>query len=106
MFFIDNFERDVRQRLKERGTENKIYIKKRYQYEVFSKHTLSDEEINILFDMKKVIKISRNRAFDERIDAEVSISKNRKIKIIFQFDPIIQGKKHIGKVGIVTAFQI
>lgn len=106
MFFIDNLERDVRQRLKERGTENKIYLKKRYQYEIFSKHSLSDEEINLLFDMKKVTKISQNRAFDERIDVEVSINKNRKIRIIFQFDPVIQGKKYIGKVGIITAFRI
>lgn len=106
MFFIDNLERDVRQRLKERGTENKIYLKKRYQYEIFSKHALSDEEINLLFDMKKVTKISQNRAFDERIDVEVSINKNRKIRIIFQFDPVIQGKKYVGKVGIITAFLI
>ncbi len=106
MFFIDNFEHYVRQRLKELGTENKIYLKKRYQYEIFSKHSLSDEEIKLLFDMKKITKISQNRAFDERIDAEVSISKNRKIRIIFQFDPLIQGKKHSGKVGIVSAFRI
>ena len=103
---MNEFERQVRQRLKSIGMENKIYLKENPQYEIFQKHNLTDEEINLLFDMKKISRITANIAFDERINAEIDISKTKKIKIIFQFDPIIKGEKKVGKVGIITAFVI
>ena len=101
---MNEFEIEVRQKLKAYGQENKIYLKERYEHEIFHKHNIQDEEINLLFDMKKVAKISKNIAFEERINAEIDISKTKKIKIIFQFDPMVKGEKQIGKVGIITAF--
>lgn len=101
---MNEFERQVRQKLKAYGQENKIYLKERYEHEIFHKHNIQDEEINLLFDMKKVTKINKSIAFEERINAEIDISKTKKLKIIFQFDPLIKGQKLIGKVGIITAF--
>lgn len=101
---MNEFEREVRQKLKMYGQENKIYLKERYEHEIFHKHNIQDEEIRLLFNMKKVTKINKNIAFEERINAEIDISKTKKIKVIFQFDPIVKGEKQIGKVGIITAF--
>lgn len=101
---MNEFEREVRQKLKMYGQDNKIYLKERYEHEIFHKHNIQDEEISLLFDMKKVSKISKNIAFEERINAEIDISKTKKIKVIFQFEPMIKGEKQIGKVGIITAF--
>ena len=101
---MNEFEREVRQKLKAYGQENKVYLKERYEHEIFHKHNIQDEEINLLFDLKKVSKISRNIAFEERINAEIDISKTKRIRVIFQFDPILKGEKQIGKVGIITAF--
>ena len=56
--------------------------------------------------MKKIIEIYPNMAFEERIDAIINADKNKKIKIIFQFDPILNKEKLKSKVGIVTAFPI
>lgn len=106
VFIITPFEREIRQRLKEHSSEDKIYLKKNYLYEIFTRHTIRDDEVNYLFDMKKIITIYPNLAFSERIDAEINADKNRRIKIIFQFDPFVQGKKLTGKVGIITAFVI
>ena len=103
---MNEFERSVRQKLKAMGKENKLYLKEKYEYEIFQRHGIQDEEINLFFDMKKVTRITPNIAFDERIDAEINVSKTRKIKVIFQFDPIMKGQKQIGKVGIITAFSI
>ena len=103
---MNEFERSVRQKLKAMGVENKLYLKEKYEYEIFQRHGIEDEEINLLFDMKKITRITQNIAFDERIDAEIDVSKTRKIKVILQFDPIMKGQKQIGKVGIITAFSI
>lgn len=103
---MNEFERSVRKKLKEFGPANRIYLKKNYSYEIFGKHNLTDDEINVLFDMKKIIAIYHNLAFEERIDAEIQISKIKKIKVIFQFEPFVNGKKQEGKVGIITAFSL
>lgn len=103
---MNEFEREVRQKLKMYGQENKIYLKERYEHEIFHKHNIQDEEINLLFDLKKVMKISPHTSFDDRIQAEIDVTKIKKIKVIFQFDPIVKGQKLIGKVGIITAFSI
>lgn len=103
---MNEFERRIRQQLKRSGIESKVYLKERYEYEILHKHNPTDEEINLLFDMKKIMRITPNIAFDERIDAEIDVSKLKKIKVIFQFDPTIKGEKKIGKVGIITAFPI
>lgn len=71
---MNEFERQVRQKLRAYGQENKIYLKERYEHEIFHKHNIQDEEINLLFDMKKVTKISKSIAFEERINAEIDIS--------------------------------
>jgi len=103
---MDDFERQVRQRLKKLGFENKVYLKKNYDHEIFTKHDIGDDEINYLFDMKKIIKIyPDNLAFPgERIIADINASKNKKFSIIFQFDPNLNEKKLKGKVGIITAY--
>ena len=104
---MEEFERKIRQKLKASGPDNKIYLKKDYAYEIFSKHNIRDYEVDFLFDMKKIIKIYQNLAFpEERMDAEINARKNRKIKIIFMFDPIVKGKKLKDKVGIITVFSI
>lgn len=104
---MNAFEIGVRQKLRKLGPENKKYLKKNYKYEIFIKHNLQDYEVEYLFDMKKIEKIYPNLAFqDERIDAEVNISKEKKIKVIFQFDPIYKGKRLKDKVGIITAFTV
>lgn len=104
---INSFERNVREQLKQLNSEHKVYLKKNYAYEIFNKHAISDEEVDFLFDMKRVIQISPNIAFPhERIDAEINSGKNRKIKIIFTFDPVVKGEKLKGKVGIITAFSL
>ncbi len=81
-------------------------MKKNYQYELFERHNLSDEDINSIFDAKKILKLSVNVAFDDRIDAEVQIRKDEKIKVIFIFDPFVSSKKIEGKLGIITAFRL
>ncbi|KHO49683.1 MAG: hypothetical protein QT02_C0004G0066 [archaeon GW2011_AR9] len=106
MFNIDEFERVVRIRLKTYTPVDKIYLKKNYVYEIFDKHNLQDSEIDLLFDMKRIIRIYPNLAFNDRIDAEINIAKNRKIKVIFIFDPVINGKIIQRKMGIITAFLI
>ena len=104
---MQEFERKIRQKLKNIGPDNKIYLKKNYAYEIFSKHNVKDYEVDYLFDMKKIITISQNLAFpEERMDAEINARKNRKIKIIFMFDPIVKGKRLKDKIGIITAFTI
>lgn len=102
---MDVFERKVRVKLKGLTPDDKVYLKKNYAYEIFTKHHLSDDDINGLFDPKGIIRISPNVAFPEtRIDAEINVAKNKALKIIFLFDPVIQGKKLEGKIGIITAF--
>ena len=97
----------MRERLKKLSSEHKVYLKKNYAYELFNKHGIHDEEINFLFDPKKILRISPNLAFPhERIDAEINAGKKRTIKIIFVFDPMVEGKKLPDKVGIITAFTI
>ena len=92
--------------MKKLSSEDRLYLKKNYVYEIFTKHGINDAEVAFLFDTKKIIKISPNLAFPERINAEINAGKNRKIKVIFIFDPLVNGKKTLGKVGIVTAFAI
>lgn len=106
MFSINEFERTVRQQLKSVNPQDKLYLKERYEYEIFHRHGVSDDEIKMLFDMKKITRITPNFAFNERIDAEIDVSKMKRIKIVFQFDPWLKGKKQEGRVGIITAFQI
>jgi len=102
---MDEFERKVRQRLKELGPENKVFLKERYEHELFSKHGLEDQEINCLFDMKKLMRVYPDDAFPEtRIIGEINLSKKKKFEVIFMFDPILKGKVLKGKVGIVTAY--
>ena len=104
---MEEFEKKIRQKLKNIDPDNKIYLKKNYAYEIFSKHNVKDYEVDYLFEMEKIIVISQNLAFPEqRIDAEINAGKNRKIKIIFMLDPIVKGKKLKDKVGIITAFPI
>ena len=104
---MEEFERKIRQKLKSIGPDNKIYLKDNYAYEIFSKHNVKDYEVDYLFDMKKIIAISQNLAFpEERMDAEINAGKNRKLKIIFMFDPMYKRKKLKDKVGIITAFPI
>ena len=67
---------------------------------------MTDEDINALFDHRKIMKLYKNVAFEERIDAEVQIRKNDKIKIIFVFDPLVSNRKIEGTIGIVTAFRL
>ncbi len=87
--------------------DNRIYLKKNYHHEIFERHGVTEQEIDFLFDKKKRIKITQNTAFhEERIDAEINAGKGRKIKIIFMFDPTVQGKEQKGKVGIITAFTL
>ncbi len=103
---MDSFEREVRRKLKSLSSVDKIYLKKNYQYEVFGKHNLSDEEINLIFDPQHLISISPNLSSPDRIDVLVQTQKQRRLKIIIQFDPIIGDKQHQSKVGIITAFFI
>ena len=104
---MEEFERKIRQKLKSIGPDNKVYLKDNYAYEIFSKHNVKDYEVDYLFDMKKIIKIYQNLAFpEERMDAEINAGKNRKIKIIFMFDPLVKGKRLKNKIGIITAFTI
>jgi len=104
---MEEFERKIRQKLKSIGTDNQIYLKEDYAYVIFSKHKVKEYEVDYLFDMKKIIAITPNLAFpEERMDAEINAGKNRKLKIIFMFDPVFKGKKLKDKVGIITAFPI
>ncbi len=104
---MEEFERKIRQKLKNIGPDNKVYLKKNYAYEIFSKHNVNDYEVDYLFDMKKIIAITQNLAFpEERMDAEINAGKNRKLKIIFMFNPVFKGKRLKDKVGIITAFLI
>lgn len=101
------FQNEIKQKLKSLGPDNKIFLKKNYTSEVFTKHGITEREIDFIFDNKKIIDIYPNIAFpDERVDIEISYSKNKQIKVIIQFDPVLAGKKQEGKVGIVTAFKI
>ena len=104
MRIMDLFTVQVKNRLAQIGPQNKVYLKSNYEYELFSRHNILDDEINLLFDPKKIQRIYPNIAFEERIDVEINISKKRLIKVIIQFDPFVNGVKQEGKVGIVTAF--
>ena len=55
---------------------------------------------------QKIISLKPNLAFANRIDAEINVGKNRRLKIIFCFDPVLKENKAIGKIGIITAFVI
>ena len=101
---MNEFERKIRARLRKLLPEDKVYLKKNYEYEIFSKHSINQEEINLLFDMKKIERIYPNMAFENRIDAEIAVNKTKRIKVIFIFSPKIEDKI-LGKIGIVTAFK-
>ncbi len=103
---MDAFEKNVRNKLRSLSEKDKIYLKKNYRYEVFQKHNITDDEISFIFDQKKIIKIHPNTAFSERVDVEVNVSKGKTIKVIIQFDPILNGEKLSGKLGVITAFMI
>ena len=104
---MKEFERKIRLKLKDMGPDDKVYLKENYIYEIFTKHNVKDHEVDDIFDMKKVVAITQNSAFpEERVDARINTGKNRKIKIIFSFDPVYKGKKLKDKVGIITAFPI
>ena len=79
---MDIFEKEVRSRLKNYNETNKVYLKKNYQYELFQKHNISDDEINFIFDMKKIIVIYPNAAFSERIDIIINSTKGRRPQLI------------------------
>lgn len=100
----DTFALDVKKRIKALGPDQKVYLKSNYEYEIHSRHGISDDEINLIFDPKKIRRIYPNAAFENRIDIELNVSKSRAIKVIIQFDPTIKGTQQPGKVGIITAF--
>ncbi|MBI2668911.1 hypothetical protein HYX14_03650 [Candidatus Woesearchaeota archaeon] len=106
MFRINSFEQNIRQKLKNYNSEEKIFLKKNYVYEIFIKHGIQEFEVDYLFDAKRILKIYPDVAFSDRIDAEINAGKDRRLKIIFMFDPFLQGQKHLGKVGIVTVFKL
>lgn len=103
---MDSFERIVRQKLKTFSPEKKVYLKRNYEYEIFQRHGVADEEVNCIFDASKVKCIGQNVAFDDCIDIEVEPRKKRRIKVIIVFDPPVLGQRQNGKVGIVTAFPL
>lgn len=103
---IDPFEREVRKRLNVSSPESKIYLKQNYGYEIFIRHGIQDYEIDFLFDAKRIMRIYPHLAFADRIEAEINAGKNRIIKVIFCFDPVVNGCKLLGKIGIITAFKI
>ncbi|MBI5393514.1 hypothetical protein HZA96_06620 [Candidatus Woesearchaeota archaeon] len=103
---MDIFEKEVRNRLRNLDNNMKVYLKKNYKYEVFEKHNITDDEINFIFDMKKITKIYPNAAFPERVDIIINATKGKTIKVIIQFGPILKEEKLLGKVGIITAFKI
>ena len=80
------------------------FLGKEYKYSVLNKQGITKDEIDYLFDPKKIIKIHSNIAFpDERHNAIIDCGKNCRLTI-FTFYPFIKGKK-LNKVGIVTAFK-
>lgn len=101
-----DFVASIKERLSKFRSEDKEYLKTNYNYEIFQKHSITDEEVNFLFDKKKIIKIYPDIAFSDRIDVEINAAKGRTIKIIFTFEPEKDGKKLKGKIGIITAFPI
>ena len=103
---IDPFEQQIRKKLTKYTSEEKIFLKKNYIYEIFTKHGIQEFEIDYLFDAKRILRIYPNIAFPERIDAEINAGKNHRLKIIFMFDPVVQGQRLQNKIGIITAFKL
>ena len=94
----------MRSKLKNYTSTDKIYLKKNHYQEIVLKHHVSDDLIDFIFDPKKIIGINQNLAYEERIDVMIQAEKNKKLKVILQFDPIMSNQKQYGKVGIITAF--
>ncbi|HLC70577.1 MAG TPA: hypothetical protein VJI32_01130 [Candidatus Nanoarchaeia archaeon] len=103
---MDSFEQEIRGKLKLYTSADKMYLKKNYQHEIFTKHGVSDEEINFIFNSARIISIFPNLSFGDRIDITVQTQKHKKLKVIIQFNPFANQQTNIGKVGIITAFFI
>ncbi|MBN2423013.1 hypothetical protein JXB41_07340 [Candidatus Woesearchaeota archaeon] len=95
------YEKKIRQQLKKYTPEDKVYLKKDYKYSVLDKHNISDEEVNLLFNPKKIVRIYQNVAFpEERYNAVLDCGKDKQITVIFMFKPSLKGTILKDNVGI------